>query len=360
MNVVEQDARRRQRGSDDRMARPNPTPQELVEALHTHREGARARFWEWLREPVRRLLVEIAARHHLTHNPERLLRHTLHAAETWLCTRPAGDFAGMALNTFRSAVLMQVAKQVLQPYGAERYATPGTAATTHAPDPLPETPGYLSQTVFLPYEQVGGQWYGGDWYGGHRTDDGSLWVFLADITGHGYAAYLLASSLPYVWRACWARDSSIRAPSDVLATMHELFERCLPDGVYVEGTLLLLHTTGQVTIVPCGGSKLLVRRRGTEVIEFLRLRGSWLGLSAPEEGEQHAHTLAAGDEVMAATDGLFDQLAEYEGSMTGFTRLVELELAEGTLLDAVRRVLQEALKKHAQKDDITLILIQRR
>ena len=38
------------------------TPGALVEALHNRVDGARGQLWEWLRDPVRRLMEELKAR----------------------------------------------------------------------------------------------------------------------------------------------------------------------------------------------------------------------------------------------------------------------------------------------------------
>src|SRR5436190_1629794 len=77
---------------------------------------------------------------------------------------------------FRGSVLFQVARQFAQPFGR--------AGQLAVPEPLPETEGYTCQTVYLPSEKVGTFSFGGDWYGGRREEDGTLWLIVADITGH--------------------------------------------------------------------------------------------------------------------------------------------------------------------------------
>src|SRR5690606_34745119 len=61
---------------------------------------------------------------------------------------------------------------------------------------LPADNGYESRIFYQPHEKVGEIAFGGDWYAGTHAEDGSLWVIVADVTGHGYHAYLLASSPP--------------------------------------------------------------------------------------------------------------------------------------------------------------------
>jgi len=185
-------------------------------------------------------------------------------------------------------------------------------------------------------------------------------VIVADITGHGYCAYLLANTLPSVWRACWSGDRLVDPqPSDLLGAMHDLLQDCLPDGVYAECTLLRLAPEGSVTVAPAGGSRLLLRRRGEDRVELVRLRGLWLGLDRPLAEDQQACTLAEGDELLIGTDGAFDQLIDYEGSSAALANLIDGSLGTGDVLGAMQGMLERALQERPQKDDITLVMMRR-
>lgn len=326
------------------------TPQELVEALQHRADGARSQLAGLLREPLARLMREFVARQGMPRADERLTLYALHLAETYLRTQPVDRFQGMSWTAFRGAVLMQVAKMAFHPLGKE-------AGPMTGPAPLPESAGYHSQTLFLPHERIGTYWFGGDWFAGLHAADGSLWVIVADVTGHGYYAHLLASTLPGVWRTCWEKFDLTAPPADLLASMHALLADCLPDGVYVECTLVRLSPEGEATIVPAGGSRLLLRRdQGPP--ELLKLRGTWLGLSAPTAHDQRTWILAHGDEVLLGTDGMFDHLTEHGGP--GLWDRPEHWPGEGTLFDAVGRLLRQALQRAPQKDDITVVLLRRR
>src|SRR5262249_12431825 len=184
---------------------------------------------------ARRLMAALKTRHHLQHRREQMTEHALHAAETFVRTRPPSEFTPLSVPAFRAALLLQVARQAAQPPGDRRNGVP-------IPEPLPERDAYTCRTLYLPSEKVGSFWFGGDWYVGHVGEDGSLWILVADITGHGYCAYLLANTLPAVWRACWANSKLVDPqPSDVLGAMHDMLDGCLPDGVYAECTLLRLN-----------------------------------------------------------------------------------------------------------------------
>ncbi len=331
------------------MALRYPTSRELVEALQQGGDGARRQLQEMLRAPVARLMDGLRLRYNLSYNEVSLTRHALHAAETYLRTRTGRavrihELAGVPGR--RPAAPRQAGLAALRP-------APGSGLS---PASLPSSRSFHSETFSLPYERVGDYWFGGDWFGGHEAGDGSLWVLVADITGHGYYAYLLASTLPGVWRTCW--ESAPSAPAELLAAMHDLLADCLPEGVYVEGTLVRLHPDGEVVAAPAGGSRLLFRRgrQGSPIL--LKLRGTWLGLARPSAADQHRYTLEDGDELLLATDGLFDQLHEHVSK--DLAEFLGQSATDDSLFERVRDLLRQALEQAPQKDDITVVLLRRR
>jgi hypothetical protein len=325
------------------------TPRELVEGLHARAPEARAALRDLLGQALGRLMGELCVRHGLEQERDVLTLHALHLAETWLRVRPVAELEGMAWAAFRAAVLLHVAKQAAQPYGGAGPASPA------GPQPLPDSPQYQSATLFLPYERVGTYRYGGDWFAGRHADDGSLWVIVADVTGHGYHAYLLACCLPGVWQRCWsAQPSASPEPADLLAAMHDLLADSLPDGVFLECTLARLGPDGSTTVAPAGGTRLLLQRGGETGL--VKLRGAWLGLRPPGREEQHLVALASGDELVLATDGVFDQL-EDEG---GFDAVLVGPSLGQTLFERVSLMLDRSLEKAPQKDDLTMVQLRRR
>lgn len=330
------------------MALRYPTPRELVEALQQRGDGARAQLHEMLYAPIDRLMQAMRGRYRLQHKQETLTRNALHAAETYLRTHPVSVFAAMDWPAFRAAVLLHIAKLASQPQEQQR-------AAPSRPGQLPRSYCYDSEIYSLPYERVGDSWFSGDWFGGHEAADGSLWILLADITGHGYYAYLLASTLPSVWQRCW--EPVPATPAELLAAMHDLLEDCLPDGVYVECTLVRLNPDGEIVVAPAGGSRLLLRRGPEDTPVLVKMRGAWLGLLRPSPGDQQTWTLEDGDELLLATDGLFDQLHEHS-AIDVVERLGSLA-GGSSLFERMRALLQQALEHTEQKDDITMVLVRR-
>jgi hypothetical protein len=324
------------------------TPQELVEGLQGRGGGARAQMWQLLRDPLHHLMGELITRHGLDEDQDLLTRHALHSAETTLRSRPASGFAGMSWRAFRGSVLVEMARLALNPHGGGSFSPAGLL-------PLPESPAYQYRTFSRPYSRLGDSFFGGDWVTGRHLEDGSLWLLLADVTGHGYYAYLLACGLPALWQRCWSRYPEPPAePADLLAAMHEILADCMPEGIYLECTLVRLLQGGEVTVVPAGGIRLVVRS-GAGRPSLVKLRGAWLGLRAPSLDEQCTLALSHGDELLLATDGVFDQLED-----DGGPDVVLEPNPDESLFDNVRELLERSLQRGPQRDDITMVLVRRR
>lgn len=327
------------------------TPRDLVLGLHARQLHARKRLHHLLEEPIQRLMRELIAQHQLQIDHELVVLHALHLAEVILRVRPPDKVARMSWPVFRASLLLELGKLALEPFGG----IPMNGVT--GPFPLPDSPTYYSETFFRPSGRVGNLFFGGDWYAGHRLDDGSLWVFVADVTGHGYYAYLLATALPEVWQRLWsAHQNTAPEPAQVLASLHELLADCLPEGIFLECTLLRLTESGQATIAPAGGTRVLFHsvRRSPDLIQ---LRGAWIGLRAPHLDEQYHLQLGHGDEIVLATDGVFDQLDDLGGAEV-ISQRVRTRL--GTLFASLCAALEQAVAQGEQKDDITMVLLRRR
>jgi hypothetical protein len=350
------------------------TPKELVQALQHGLGAAREELRDRIGESLRRLLEVLRTRRGSPaaprHDPEMVFRNVLHSLAVYLRSRPVTEFDGMNWEAFQKGLLVQAGKMVLEPHGGlsgpvdvRRNSAPSSPTGSLS---LPASGRYHNETFFLPHEQIGTHRFGGDWYGGRHSDDGSLWVIVADVTGHGYHAYLLASCLPHLWSLCWeALKQEPEHPADLLRILHERLEESLPEGVYVEATLARFRPDGQVVLSPGGGSRVLVRQDAGSAVRLHRFRGGWLGFMAPSLREQQTLSLAEGDELLLGTDGLFDQLEAALGptSEAAGAPLPEqfpLPDARLGLFDAVHRLLQQALRRLPQKDDITMVLLRRR
>jgi serine phosphatase RsbU (regulator of sigma subunit) len=152
-------------------------------------------------------------------------------------------------------------------------------------------------------------------------------------------------------------------PQDLLDALSELLEPVLPESVFVEATVARLTPAGRAAFSGAGFCRVALRRSGDETIELHHLGGLYLGLgSGPRDHVDWA--IDGGDEVMIASDGLFEQpdgdppRCPLEASLA---RRAVGHLTMGRALhDAILAVLEEALQGCPQRDDITVLTIRHR
>lgn len=189
--------------------------------------------------------------------------------------------------------------------GASRVRPRGPAA-----DPQPRGAGWQ---VYLDLRQC--EPVGGDWIGFDRADDGSLWVLVADATGHGLAAYTLGAFLPALWRSRHVAPFRNRgeSPEQILGRLHRELQQTagLTDRL-VEATVARLTPQGDVQIAFAGGQALLDRVAG--VAKLRRPGGTWLGATwTPGSFGTCDLSVPPGGELLVCSDGVLEQPCRWYG-----------------------------------------------
>jgi hypothetical protein len=142
--------------------------------------------------------------------------------------------------------------------------------------------------------------------------------------------------------------------------LHDVLEPVLPDAVFVEATLARFTPVGRATFSGAGFCRVTLRRSGDERFDIHRIGGPYLGLGSAKR----AHldwAIRVDDEVMMASDGLFEQ-PDSDSSRcpleASLARRAAAHLAAGrTLHDAILAVLEGALRGCRQRDDIAVLTI---
>jgi serine phosphatase RsbU (regulator of sigma subunit) len=201
---------------------------------------------------------------------------------------------------------------------------------------------------------------GGDWWSADAPPEEALWIIVADVTGHGYAAHLVAAGLPFLWQArqIVGMRSGGLAPEKLLNALGRELEQVLPDGIFVEAVIGRFTSDGQVCASGAGNCRVAVKRSGERQIYLDDFGGYYLGLELGDR-EQREWSLDTGDELMLASDGLHEQpCGENARLKTGLTVRVETSLASGRdLHDSVLDALDDALRVCPQCDDITIVTV---
>jgi hypothetical protein len=325
---------------------PLPTPSDLVRALEQRHPAARQQVRDRYRRKLERLIDQLVEPHY---DPARLADHTLRSVEMWLVSQGATAFSQNSWRSFDARVLL---------YGW-RILTTVEPCTVTLPEPSGDAPvGPFSVRSFTqPLQAVGG-----DWWTCEPKNDGTLLAFVSDVTGHGRSAYLLATGLPHLFKMCSERCSTSHwKPSAILAEMDRELEGVLPEGVFVEATMaqFIVQSKGVARLCAAGYAAALLRSNS---VRLLPLGGMYLGLTSGIARTESELDFDSGDELLMATDGLWDQSC---ADTTGEPRLREYlpevlkDLSQtDSMHDAVIECLKQAIQKSGkQQDDVCVVTV---
>lgn len=196
---------------------------------------------------------------------------------------------------------------------------------------IPRTPpdvnGISIETVYTPATEVAG-----DFYDFLAVDADHLGVLVADVSGHGVPAALVASMLKI---ALATQAPYAASPSVLLANLHALFHGKL-ERQHITAAYAYISSDGSVVVASAGHPPPLVRR-ASGAVEELPTRGTVLARFATFETSDVSITLAPGDSLLIYTDGVTEAMSP-SGEMWGEGRLQETLSSTGNveaLADAV-------------------------
>ena len=202
----------------------------------------------------------------------------------------------------------------------------------------------------------------GDFYDFLVFRPGCLGIVVADVTGHGVPAALVASMVKV---AVSAHMDVGAEPGKVIAGLNSTLCR-QAQGQYATAVYVFLDRARRMGCYSAAGHPpLLLWRRAMRTLLELSESGLLLGVRPCEEYAQTEFTLEAGDRLLLYTDGLVEAVNP-RGEAFGEVRLGEF-IATHQDLPAeqfAERLLDEVLQwpengsTRAQADDITVVVIE--
>jgi phosphoserine phosphatase RsbU/P len=211
-------------------------------------------------------------------------------------------------------------------------------------------PGLELETYSRPCLEVGG-----DYYDVVPTSDGErCWLVVADISGKGVAAGLIASN---VQAYLWSRRDDRRHLSRIVAEGNDLLYRLTRGRKFA--TLVVAEWTPAartLTWVNAGHPPFLLRRGG--VLAEVEATGRPMGLLPDQRYESGATTLAADDLLFLYTDGVVEAGVGSPLGELGLSGLVRHLGRASAPAEAILRVtagLEAHLAGAAPEDDVTLL-----
>ncbi|HVC19817.1 MAG TPA: PP2C family protein-serine/threonine phosphatase [Vicinamibacterales bacterium] len=222
------------------------------------------------------------------------------------------------------------------------------------PRRVPEGYGLAIAARYLPMQAVAG-----DFYDFVPVDRDRLGIFVADVSGHGVGAALIASMLKI------AVASQISRAGDPAATLTGLNDTLCGklERDYVTAAYLLVDgRRGTLTYAGAGHPPPLVRRPATGRVEELLQNGLMLGLFDGATYENLAQPVEPGTRIVLYTDGVVEA-ATARDEFFGVGRLREFvgghaALAAGPFADALlQEVARWTGRTDGFDDDLTLIVV---
>jgi phosphoserine phosphatase RsbU/P len=201
----------------------------------------------------------------------------------------------------------------------------------------------------------------GDFYDFLVIPPGCLGIVVADVTGHGVPAALVASMVKV---AVSAQMGDGAEPGKVIAGLNSTLCRQAQGQFATAVYVVLDQARGMGCYSAAGHPPLLLWRRAARTLLELNESGLLLGVRPSEEYAQTEFRLEAGDRLLVYTDGLVEAV-NARGEAFGEVRLGEFIATHQDLSTEqfAERLLAEVLgwpengSTRAQADDITVVVI---
>ncbi len=211
------------------------------------------------------------------------------------------------------------------------------------PENLEKITGYEVETFYKPFRDVGG-----DYFDIIELPDNRTLFALADVSGKGMPAALLAANIQALVRsiAIVAAD-----PLELARQINRHLIRYTPSDRFATAVFIVLRRdSGKLTYVNAGHVPPIVFSSGSTI--FLEATGMPLGLFADAEYQPCQAVIDHGGALLIFTDGLPDSISE--------------ENPENSLRDAVADDLGRAMSNlkslvdpEINEDDVTVVLVRR-
>jgi serine phosphatase RsbU (regulator of sigma subunit) len=223
------------------------------------------------------------------------------------------------------------------------------------PRHVPSPGGLGISARYVPMTQVGG-----DFYDFHLVDDHHLGILVADVSGHGIPAALIASMVKI---AFLSELSNADRPEALLQGMNNTLTGQLDNEFITVIYLYIDLETRRITFSTAGHPTPIVLSKGQSHDTFLCSGSIPLGIRTDVSFPCRNMDLSVGDRVIIYTDGLTES-AGHRGELFGTARLSKhlRESLELPVEQAADHILSTVMKWSGRKkgasldDDLTFIL----
>jgi len=214
---------------------------------------------------------------------------------------------------------------------------------TLQPGKLEQLPGYELESFYKPLREVGGDYFDVIELPANRT----LFA-LADVSGKGIAAALLAANIQALVRSIASVESN---PLALAKQINKHLSRYSPSDRFATALFLVLsRDSGELSYVNAGHNAPILSSSGSAA--FLEATGLPLGLFSDAEYETRTAVMSRGSNLLMFSDGLTDS--------------IQGEHPENRLRDAFAEGagrtmanLKSLIDPKFNEDDVTILLVKR-
>jgi len=219
-----------------------------------------------------------------------------------------------------------------------------------------ENPRHPRMDISVAYKPM--ELIGGDYYDFNTTRDPVLGILLADVTGHGIPAAIVAGML----KTAFSMHRNICTDCGSLVTgIHRTLKGSSGNMYLTVGYLEIDFRSGMLSYARAGHLPLYINRRRQGGIIELRPPGRIMGWKCDLKCEIDSIILDAGDRIVFLTDGI-TEIRNPAGELFGEQRLYDFMLNHGDMDGEKfsRTLVDTALTwagKRGGDDDITVIVL---
>jgi sigma-B regulation protein RsbU (phosphoserine phosphatase) len=214
---------------------------------------------------------------------------------------------------------------------------------TLQPEKLEELVGYEMEVFYQPYRAVGGDYFDVIDLPGNRT-----LLAVADVSGKGMAAALLAANIQALVRSLVNAEAG---PEALAGQINKHLSRYTPSNRFATAVFLMLkRDSGEVTFVNAGHNAPIIFLEGSPTL--LGATGIPMGLQSGAKYETGTALIPRGGFLLLFTDGLTD-------SISGNNPESRLRAAMANSPVETMSNLKALIDPRLNEDDITILLVKR-
>jgi serine phosphatase RsbU (regulator of sigma subunit) len=204
---------------------------------------------------------------------------------------------------------------------------------------------------------------GGDFFDVCRLDDNHLGIIIADVSGYGVSAAMIAAMFKAFFNN--SRNFST-SPSDIFGIINREFHSIINTGDFISAFYMILNIRNFKGCYTNAGHPFPLLFRGRKNrIELLDAPGYFIGVFDEDIYQNRKLSLEPGDRILFYTDGVIEakNLSGQEFGRDRLKRLFRMEsIAKSRGEVTLKKLTREMFKftnTRSFKDDVTLLLLER-